>query len=79
MINNMSYQVTNALPCRFYEAWIDIKTKLNVEVISKEGDDLTWYNMNGKMHGTMCKVNEIIQHYFNNLERTQSRAEKKGN
>ena len=32
--------------------------------------------MNGKMYSTMHDVNEIIQHYFNNLERTQSRDEK---
>ena len=35
--------------------------KLNVKVISKEGNDLTWYNINGKMHNIMHNVNEIIK------------------
>ena len=52
-INYMSNQVTNALACRLREAWIDIKTTLNVEVISKESNDLMWCKINSKWHGTM--------------------------
>ena len=40
-INQMSHQVTNELSCRLHEDWIDVKTKLNIEVILREGDDLT--------------------------------------
>ena len=40
-INNMSQQVTNALSCQYYEAWIGIKTKLNVKVITKESNNFT--------------------------------------
>ena len=76
MINDVSHQVTSALFCQLYEAQIDIKSKLNGKVISKKGNDLSWYNTNSKMHDTMHNVNEIIQHYFNNLERRQLCTEK---
>ena len=35
----------------------------------KEGTDLTWYNINIKIHDIMCNANEIIKHYFGNLNR----------
>ena len=59
-----------------YEDWIDAKTKLSIEVISKEGDDSTRCKLNDKWHGAILHVNEIIQLYFNNLERTKSRDKK---
>ena len=66
-------QVIIALPCRLYEDLIDIKNVLNIEVISKEGDDLTWYKINSKWYGAILHVKEIIQLYFNNLERLKLR------
>ena len=43
----------------------------NVKVIPKKEGDLIWYNINSKIYGTIYNTNEIIQHYFNNLENTQ--------
>ena len=58
-----------------HEDWIDAKTKLSIEVISKEGDDLTWHKLNGEWCVTILRVDEIIQLYFNNPEKTKSRDE----
>ena len=75
LINHTICKVTNELSCRLHEEWIDIKKKLNIEVISKEGDNLTWYRINGKWYGTILHVNEIIQLYFHNPEKTKLRDE----
>ena len=73
MINNAINQVIIALSYRVHEDLIDIKTILNAEVISKEGDDLTWHEINSKWCGTILNVKEIMQLQFYYFERTKSR------
>lgn len=47
-INHLNMQVTNQSSCQVCDDWIDVKKKLSLEVISKEGDELTWCKMNGQ-------------------------------
>ena len=64
-------QVTNQSSCQVHDDWIGMKKKLNIEVISKEGDELTWHKLNGQWCGTILQVKEIIQLYFNDPKKTK--------
>ena len=70
MIDTMSHQVINTLACQIYEA--SMNSKVNIKVIQRDGDDYTWYKIDGKYYGTMLNVDEIIQYYFNNLSRLRN-------
>ena len=74
-INHLNMQVTNQLSCQVYDDWIDMKKKLNFEVIAKDGDELMWHKLNGKWCGTILQVKEIIQLYFNDPKKTKTRVE----
>ena len=68
-------QVTNQLSCQVCDDWIDMKNKLNFEVIAKDGDELIWHKLNGKWYGTILQVKEIIQLYFNDPKKMKTRVE----
>ena len=74
-INQLNMQVTSKLSCQVHDDWMDMKKKLNIEVISKEGDELTWCKTNGQWHGTILQVKEIIQLYFNDPKKAKLRVD----